>query len=310
MKKFIIVLIIIIIAGIGTFLYSQGYLDTLLNRETTEETPEDIFPVTGTQEGNMNASTTAPQNNAPEVVIGESVGGRDIMAYNFGTGDTRLLFVGGIHGGYEWNTVLVAYELMDYLKANPSAIPENVKVTVIPNLNPDGTFKTVGKEGRFTAANVPSSQTTQVAGRYNANDVDLNRNFDCDWKPTGKWQNKTVNAGSAPFSEPESAAFRDFVMANRPSAVIAYYSAAGGVYASNCLGSVSAETRELTNKYAAASGYRAYEDFDYYELNGDMVNWIAKSNIPGISILLTNHTSTEWTKNKAGVDAILKHFAR
>jgi hypothetical protein len=41
-----------------------------------------------------------------------------------------------------------------------------------------------------------------------------------------------------------------------------------------------------------------------------MVNWLAKNNIPAISVLLTNHQSTELSKNKLGVDAILKHFAR
>jgi murein tripeptide amidase MpaA len=64
-----------------------------------------------------------------------------ITAYHYGTGDKEILFVGGIHGGYEWNTALVAYQLMDYLKANPNVIPKNVKVTVIPVLNPDGLIK-------------------------------------------------------------------------------------------------------------------------------------------------------------------------
>jgi len=31
-------------------------------------------------------------------------------------------------------------------------------------------------------------------------------------------------------------------------------------------------------------------------------------NIPAISVLLTNHTDAEWTKNKAGVDAVLQYF--
>lgn len=305
MKKFIIVLIIIIIAGLGTYFYSKLPTNTGENNQETEET----VPVTGTQEANMTASTT-PSQDEPEFSIGESVDGRDIMAYNFGSGDEHIVFVGGIHGGYEWNTVLVAYELMDYLKATPSAIPSNVKVTVIPALNPDGVYKTIGKEGRFTASNVPSSQAAQVAGRYNANEVDLNRNFDCDWQATGKWQNKTVSGGTAAFSEPESEAFKEYIESVNPTAVIAWYSAAGGVYASNCRNGVSAETRSLTNIYASASGYKAYEDFDFYELTGDMVNWIAKEGIPGISVLLTNHTSTEWSKNKAGIDAVLKHYAK
>ena len=38
----------------------------------------------------------------PKIIqIGTSVEGRKIEAYSFGDGDTHLLFVGGMHGGYE-----------------------------------------------------------------------------------------------------------------------------------------------------------------------------------------------------------------
>jgi hypothetical protein len=50
--------------------------------------------------------------------------------------------------------------------------------------------------------------------------------------------------------------------------------------------------------------------YDFYAVTGDMVNWFAKNKIPAISVLLTNHTDTEWTKNKAGAEAILKSFAQ
>jgi len=58
-------------------------------------------------------------------VLGLSVEGREIESYKFGNGKTQLVFVGGIHGGYEWNGVILAYEFMDYLKANSGFIPEN-----------------------------------------------------------------------------------------------------------------------------------------------------------------------------------------
>lgn len=231
------------------------------------------------------------------------------MAYHFGEGSQELVFVGGIHGGYEWNTVLVAYELADYLKANPDVIPKNVKVTVIPTLNPDGLNKVIGKDGRFMAADVNSSQTVQVSGRFNANTVDLNRNFDCEWKKEGKWQNKTVSGGDKAFSEPESQAMKNYIEANNPDGVVVWYSAAGGVYASNCHEGVLPGTTKMMNTFAKASGYPAHNDFNFYEITGDMVNWLASKKIPAISVLLTNHTDTEWSKNKAGVEALLKQFA-
>lgn len=251
-----------------------------------------------------------PVVDTTKTVLGTSVENSEITAYHFGTGDKELLFVGGIHGGYEWNTALVAYELMDYLKANPAAIPANVKVTVIPALNPDGLKKVVGKEGRFAKADVSTSDDVVVSGRFNGNGVDLNRNFDCDWQPKGVWMTKTVSGGSKAFSEPESLAFKSYVEAHNPAAVVAWYSSAGGVFSSNCHNGVLPEVKTLTNMYAKASGYPASASYDFYKLTGDMPNWLAKKNIPAISVLLTNHQDTEWDKNLAGIKALLKYYAK
>ncbi|MEX2013600.1 MAG: M14 family zinc carboxypeptidase, partial [Parcubacteria group bacterium] len=250
------------------------------------------------------------QQHPAESVIGQSVEKRNITAYHYGTGGTGLLFVGGIHGGYSWNTVLLAYQMMDYLKENPTVIPNNIKVTIIPVLNPDGLNKVVGTAGRFTQADAPSSLALTIPGRFNAHTVDLNRNFDCDWQASGKWQEKTVSGGDKAFSEPESQALKNYVETNKPTAVIAWFSAAGGVYASSCNGSISSETRAIMEKFAKASGYSAYKSFDFYKTTGDVTNWLAKNNISAISVILTNHTDTEWTKNQKGLGALLEHYAK
>src|SRR3989338_350358 len=265
MKNTIIALIVIIVVGVGGYFFIKG----LSSGGVT-----DTQGVATTTAGDGSATT-----NSAETVIGKSVEGRDITAYHFGTGDTELLFIGGIHGGYEWNTVLVAYELMDYLKANLTVVPANVKVTVIPVLNPDGLNKTVGTSTRFAAADVPASQEKQVAGRFNANTVDLNRNFDCDWQATGTWQKTKVNGGSAAFSEPESAAIKNYVETAKPRAVVTWYSSAGGVFSSSCDNGVLPETNTMTKTFAGASGYPAYESFNFYEITGDMVNWLPNQNI-------------------------------
>ncbi len=298
MKTIIVILIIAAIGG-GIYFAVKNLSSTseIINNEEVNNTP------TG-----ATSTTTA---TGPESVIGKSVENRDIVAYHFGIGTTtELLFVGGIHGGYEWNTSLVAYQMVDYLKANPSVIPANVKVTVIPVLNPDGLNKVVGSPGRFAVSSVPKDANATVIGRFNANNVDLNRNFDCDWQASAVWQKKTVSGGSSAFSEPESLAIKNYVEKNNPTAVVVWYSSAGGVYASSCHNGVSLETSNLTNKYASASGYPAYENFNFYEITGDMVNWLAKKNIPAISVLLTNHTDTEWSKNQKGIEALLKYYAK
>jgi len=251
-----------------------------------------------------------PEQDSETTVIGNSVDGHPITAYHYGTGDKELLLIGGIHGGYEWNTILLSYEIMDYLEANPATIPDSIKVTVVPNLNPDGLMEVVGKTGRFTRSDVPSDLAATIPGRFNGNSVDLNRNFDCDWQSTGVWQDKTVDAGTSQFSEPEAQAVRNYIQRSNPVAVVAYFSSAGGVYASNCHNGVLPETTTILNTYASASGYTAYKEFDYYVTTGDITNWLAKISTPAISVLLTTHTDTEYAKNKAGVDALINYYAQ
>lgn len=307
MKTFIIVLIVIIIAAISIFYLiqpPQDGVDGLGDPDTAQLTDaQDVDADMGGEEDEV--------EDVGETVIGQSIEGRDIVAYHYGQGDTELLFVGGIHGGYEWNTALLAYKVRDYLEQNPETIPANVRATIIPVLNPDGLNEVVGTaNGDFTQADVTASQTEQEAARFNSNNVDLNRNFDCDWQSVGTWQSRTVSGGDAVFSEPESQAIKNYVETNKPTAIVTWYSAAGGVFSSSCHNGVSAETNTLTEKYAEASGYPAHESFDFYAITGDMVNWFAKKDIPAISVLLTDHTDIEWSKNKAGVEAILGHYSQ
>lgn len=305
MKNTLIILAVVLIAGAALYYFLTKNSEPIVvepdqdtNSQVVTETPEETTEV-------VEEST----ERKPIETIGTSAGKHDITAYHYGDGDTEILFVGGIHGGYEWNTVLEAYQLMDYLDEHPEIIPSNVTVTVIPVLNPDGLSTVVGTTGRFVASAVPSSLDATIPGRFNSNNVDINRNFDCDWQAQGTWQDRTVSGGSAAFSEPESKAMKQYVEANKPAAVVVYYSAAGGVFSSNCHNGVLPETTKITNAYATASGYKAYESFDFYKITGDMVNWLAKEGIPGISVLLTNHTDVEWEKNRKGVEALLKYYS-
>ena len=297
------VAVVVILIGLSWYLYAQwgGPSNNITVQPPYTAPPTANAPASGTP--------TVVSDNGGQSFLGKTVEGREIIAYNFGTGATKVLFVAGMHGGYEWNTSVLAYELMDYLDANPTVIPKNVQVSVIAVLNPDGLFKVVDNAGQFTAADVNVSQAVQISGRYNGNMVDLNRNFDCDWQTTGKWQTTTVSGGNAAFSEPESKAMKNYVEGLKPAGVVVFFSSAGGVYSSSCGGGILPETTTLTNLYAKASGYPAYKSFDAYATTGDMVNWLAKIKIPAISVLLTNHTDTELSKNQAGIKAILQNYA-
>jgi len=249
-----------------------------------------------------------PKVNGPVYqVVGNSVEGRKIEAYTYGAGDSELLFIGGIHGGYEWNSVLLAYRFMDYLDQNTDLIPTNLRVTIIPALNPDGLFKVVGKEGVFSIADVPSEAETFV-GRFNANNVDLNRNFDCRWQKDSIWRNQKVSAGTEIFSEPEAKVLRDFVLKNKPEAVVFWHSQANTVYASGCSGEVLPETTKIMNLYAKASGYNSSETFDAYTVTGDAGDWVSSIGIPAITVELQTHQSIEWDKNLKGIKTLIDHY--
>ena len=247
-------------------------------------------------------------------VIGRSVEGRKIEAYTYpslssGSEEAHLLFVGGVHGGYEWNSVLLAYELIDYLTLNPGEIPEGLTVTVIPSANPDGVSKVIGVDGRFTRADVPEG-ISLAPGRFNARGVDLNRNFDCKWKPESMWRGDVVSAGSAPFSEPESAAIREFVLEHDPDAVVFWHSQSDAVYASECEAGILPGTLDLMNIYSQASGYPAVSSFDFYEITGDAEGWLASIGIPAITVELSTHESIEWEENLAGATALFLEYEK
>ncbi len=289
MKNTIIIILVVVLLGFGLYVFTKGTLNVVDNSNVSENTMD-----SDTQELDKNDSEK--DENKTETVIGSSVEGKDIMAYHFGEGEKNLLFVSGIHGKYEANTIALSNQVMNYLRENPETIPNDVRVSIIPALNVDG-------------VEVGGSDSKASDGRFNANGVDLNRNFDCDWQEEGIWQNKTVSGGDSTFSEPESIALRSFVDELNPEAVVVWYAAAGGVYASSCHNGVLPETLELTRLFAKESGYPANEEFDFYEITGDATNWLAKKGIPAISVLLTNHQDVEFEKNIDGIKAVLDYYS-
>jgi len=257
-----------------------------------------------------------PKSLVSYKVIGTSVEGRKIESYTYlpsqqtnTNGKKLLVFVGGIHGGYEWNSVLLAYQFMDYLDKNPNLIPDNLTVTVIPSANPDGVYAVTGKNGRFAVTDVSTSSKILASGRFNANDVDLNRNFDCKWKPKSMWQSKTVSAGKEAFSEPETLAIKNFVLENNPDAVIFWHSQSNAVYASECKAGILPETLDIMNAYSRASGYPAVKSFNAYAITGDAEGWLASINIPAITVELKTRDTIEWERNLAGVKALFGYYS-
>jgi predicted deacylase len=296
----IITCVIALCGGLALYFFTQN--------RTTDELPQEIEELVAIDNEQEDIQPI------PKIeVIGTSALGRKIEAYTYGAvndaATNKLMFVGGIHGGYEWNTVILAYKFIDYFTNNPQVIPEDVQVTIVPSANPDGLYKVVGKEGRFAASDIPAG-TDESLGRFNANNVDLNRNFACKWKPESSWRGKTVSAGIHAFSEPEAQAIRNVVVEKNPDAVIFWHSQGDAVFASECNNGILQETLDIMSAYAIAAGYTPIESFDAYEISGDAEGWLASINIPALTVELKTHQTIEWEQNLAGVKALFMYYSK
>lgn len=289
-KRYIVLGLVLIV-----LLSLSGYFFFFSPTEEIIELPPTVFE-------------TPTKSEVRHNVVGTSVEGRAIDAYTYGDGAKRVLFVGGVHGGYEWNSVLLAHTFMEHLAKNLSVIPQGVSVTIIPSLNPDGLYKVTQKEGFFSPVDVQEGIVSDAEARFNANSVDLNRNFDCKWKPESMWRGNVVSAGTAPFSEPEAQALRDFVLEHEPVAVVFWHSQSNAVYASECEEGILPGTRAAMSAYATASGYPPVDVFDAYEITGDAEGWLASIGIPAITVELSTHETIEWQRNLAGSKALLEYF--
>jgi protein MpaA len=223
-------------------------------------------------------------------VIGHSVEGRPIEVYRFGSGPVERMIVAGMHGGYEWNTIALAEQLIIHLAAHPDFVPPDVTLLVLRSLNPDG-----------------EARARTVSGRVNANGVDLNRNWpalwQADWPRAGCWSYAPTTAGSGPASEPETAALMDFLSAHRVDALINYHSAAQGIFP----GGQPPDPASL----ALAEAVAAVSDYPYPPLDlgcqftGQLIDWASAHGIAALDVELTNHRDTDFEQNLAILSVLL-----
>jgi hypothetical protein len=224
-------------------------------------------------------------------VIGYSVNGLPLEVFQFGNGPKERMIVAGIHGGYEWNTVVLVDELMDFLMSDPDLVPPEVTLYILRNLNPDGYARTRGAEGRA-----------------NENGVDLNRNFDAnwayDWNRDLCFNQVHVTAGPEPGSEPETQAFMAFIKSRNLEALINYHSAGLGIFPG---GNPPGPKSQLLAYYLSQLSPYAYPPKDIgCVYTGQLVNWMVLQGVPAVDIELSYHGYTDLDINKR----ILKYFLR
>jgi len=158
----------------------------------------------------------ATGNRTTRHLIGRSVRGRAIYAYQRGDSyGPSVLVVGSIHGN-EPGGVAVARRLLK------TPAPEGIDLWVILNLNPDG----------------------RAAGtRGNAHGVDLNRNFPWRWRCLSG----AFDSGRHGLSEPESRAAYRLIERLQPRLSIWFHQPLGAV-------SVTKRSRALERRFAHLAG--------------------------------------------------------
>jgi hypothetical protein len=218
------------------------------------------------------------------------VQGRDLIAQRIGTGEAVLLLVGGVHAGYESNTVRLMDEMIAHYQARPAEVLPGVTLLIVPALNVDGL-----------------AQGERLRGRWNANGVDLNRNWGCGWSAQAEYFGGQANPGPAAFSEPETQALGALIELVRPRAALFYHAAARGVFAGNCQGDVSAG---LARVYGEAVGYPFEAVFSAYQVTGSAPAWLDSIGIPAADVELASSDQTELLRHLRGVQAVQAWLAQ
>ncbi|XP_015591347.1 carboxypeptidase B [Cephus cinctus] len=151
-------------------------------------------------------------NVATLLDIGTSYEGRTIYAIKISSGSNNpaILIDAGIHAR-EWAAPVTSLYVINELVENPD-LYANVDWYIIPTLNPDG------YEYTFTTYRL-WRKTRSVTAGSTCLGVDGNRNFELQWMLTGASSSPCSDtyAGKAPFSEVETQALRNFVLANKDS---------------------------------------------------------------------------------------------
>lgn len=216
----------------------------------------------------------------------------------FGSGPNVVIFIGGLHAGFAPATVSLAQQTVTFFTQNLDVIPEKLTVYVINSVNPDSPI-------------APG----ELRGRLNANNVDLNRNWNCNWTRDARWRGRIVpgSGGDSPFSEPETQSLRDFILEKNPTAVIFWEArAVDGLSSPGNCGGRSLEAERLASTYGFAAGYQIadFEELTNQELNGDGTNWLVEQGIPAAAVLLPEYTSLDWENNRAGILAVLEQYGK
>jgi hypothetical protein len=217
------------------------------------------------------------------MILGAKISGNPSQEEN--EPEFRLI---GNHHGNEYMSVEMPLNMLHYLTDNYGSIPQithlvdDLEIWIIPMMNPDG--RTAGS-------------------RYNANGVDLNRDYGYMWD------------GYSPeiFSQPETRVIREHGMKNDFSISLSYHCSGDIVnYVWNYKDFPLADSAfivDISQEYGSYNGYWVVEGYNWYQTLGDCNDWSygSRSDIDATIEIATSNITGVWNLNR---DAILAMMER
>jgi hypothetical protein len=232
--------------------------------------------------------------------IGTSVNGRLILALEItdypDVDEAEPEFrINGCHHGNEWPASEIPLYYAEYLCQNYGTIDtvtnlvNNREIWIIPMLNPDG---------------------HEAQSRYNANGIDLNRNYGYMWIGEG--------GDVVQYGQPETQAMYEFSQTRNFVLGLSYHTYGQVVnYLWNWTPTLTQDNGiivELSNAYASYNGYWVTNGYAWYRTNGDMndysygidgtIDWtieLATSFIPPESEL-----DSIWNRNRPAITHLIR----
>ncbi|MGE5482185.1 MAG: M14 family zinc carboxypeptidase [Bacteroidota bacterium] len=235
--------------------------------------------------------------------IGSSVLGRSLAAIRFGQGPHRI-HLNGAHHAREWITspLLVRFSAAfarAYERGGPvggisaRTIFNNSTFWIVPMVNPDGVEIVqhgVRSDNPFYQLLIRANGGSTNFRRWKANirGVDLNRNYPAYWdraRAIGPQAPAPEDyAGTAPLSEPESAAIANLTRTQSFRLVAAYHSSGEVIYW-NFLNLAPPESQRIVREMAARSGYTPIGVSPPESLYGGYKDWfILEFRRPGFTV--------------------------
>lgn len=236
-------------------------------------------------------------DSIPTFSIWKTVKWKDIKCYKFGVGEEKILYFWWIHWNEIW-TVKLMNRWVNYLHNNVvndcNHSLQDKTIFIIPCLNLDWYELALLNPDYFSGWTI---------GKPNANNVDLNRNFNSsNWQAESKifisGKFSPVSAWTSAGSEPELKALIDFIDRESIKTIYNYHNCWSTVFTTS-----GARAEELWKRYSEKSGYRIFtrserDNMPEYQKTGHIMTWWEENDVDVVEIELHSRWGSEWSDNK------------